>query len=248
MKSILRKIFYGVCVFFDYFLSDKNARILMYHSHLLAGAFFNVRPDDFSWQLDFLVKRGYKFVFIKDLTQMIKNKESLRKVIAITYDDGHRDFLSVAMPQFEKRNIPVTLFWPKGVENNLLKTSDGFDCPLLSVDEINILKNNKLVEVGSHGVSHRELVKLNEEELSIETKRLDGEFSFAYPRGKFFDREKEKVKESGFLSACSTNRGFVSLDSDLFELSRISIDSVTSKVAFRAKLSTLFGFYAKVRK
>lgn len=248
MKNILRKIFYKVCVLFDYFLFDKKARILMYHSHLLANAFFNVKPDDFSWQLDFLIKRGYKFVFVRDLVQMIKSKESLQKVIAITHDDGHRDFLSVAMPQLEKRNIPVTLFWPKGVENNLLKTSDGFDCPLLSLDEISILKNNKLVEIGSHGVSHRELIKLDEEELSIETKRLDGEFSFAYPRGKFFDREKEKVKESGFLSACSTNMGFVSLSSDLFELNRISIDSITDKLAFRSKLSTLFGFYAKVRK
>lgn len=247
MKNILRKIFYGICIFFDYFLSDNNARILMYHSHLLPNAFFNVKPEEFYWQLDFLKKKGYKFVFIKDLAQMIKNKESLRNIIAITYDDGHRDFISFALPEFEKRNIPVTLFWPKEVPNNILKTSDGVDCPLLTVDEINTLKSNKLVEIGSHGVSHRELTFLNDEDLLLETKRVD-EFSFAYPRGKFSEKVKEAIKKAGFLSACSTNRGFINDSSDLFELKRISVDRMTDKVAFKAKLSTLFGFYANVQK
>jgi len=247
MKNVLRKIFYRVCVFFDYFLSDDKARILMYHSHLLPNAFFNVTPSEFYWQLDFLQSRGYKFVFIKDLAQKIKNKETLRNIIAITYDDGHKDFFLIALPEFEKRNIPITLFWPKGMQNNMLKTSDGVDCPLLSLDEISALKVNKLVEIGSHGVNHRELNTLNEEELFIETKRQD-EFSFAYPRGKFSERVKDAVKKAGFLSACSTLTGAVSMSSDLFELKRLSVDSMTSKIAFKAKLSTLFSFYANLQK
>lgn len=247
MKKILRKIFYRICVIFDYFLSDNNARILMYHSHLLPNAFFNVKPEEFYWQLDFLKNKGYKFVFIKELAQMIKNKESLRNIVAITYDDGHRDFISIALPEFEKRNIPVTLFWPKEVLNNILKTSDGVDCPLLTADEINTLKSNILVEIGSHGVSHKELTFLNEEDLLLEIKRID-EFSFAYPRGKFSEKVKDAVKKAGFSSACSTIVGTATHSADLLELRRLSVDSVTDKIAFRAKISTLFNFYANVFK
>jgi len=247
MKKILKIIFYSVCILGDLFLKDSKARVLMYHSHSLPKIFFNVTRDNLSWQLDFLLKRGYKFILAKDLAKMIHNKESLKNIIVITYDDGHIDFLETALPEFKKRNIPVTLFWPKEMKDNKMFTSDGTECLLISESQIAEIKEDKILEIGSHGLTHRELNSLSKEELISECRR-DEEVSFAYPRGKFGDREKGVVKESGFSISFSTKTGFVDLDTDTYEIPRISIDKETDKLAFRAKLSTLFGIYAKVRR
>lgn len=247
MKKIIKHIFYLVCILGDLFLKDNKARVLMYHSHLLPKVFFNVTPDNLSWQLNFLLKRGYKFIFAKDLVGMLARKESLKNIIVITYDDGHIDFLETAMPEFREKHIPVTLFWPKEMKENKMFTSDGTECLLINKSQIDEIKDEKILEIGSHGLTHRELTSLSNEELISECRR-DGGTSFAYPRGKFGQREKDVVKESGYSISFSTKTGFVDLDTDVYEVPRISIDVETDKLAFRAKLSTLFGIYAKVRR
>ena len=247
MKSILRILFYKVCILFDYFLTDNKARILMYHSFELPNVFFNVSFEDLEWQLDYLKKNEYVFLTQSQMVRKIKNKESLRKVVVITCDDGHRDYLTTALVEFEKRDISSTLFWPKRVDSNEIKTSDGVICKLLVEDEIVLLSKNPLVEIGSHAMTHRELINLSVNELMNEVARKS-ENSFAYPRGKFSKREIDFVQKAGYSSAVTTINGFVDQQSDLFSLPRISIDSKTDKLAFKAKLSTFFGMYAKVRR
>ena len=246
MKQFLKNIFYFKCAFWDFLLHDSKARILMYHSHELPNVFFNVSKEQLIWQLDYLQSHGYHFVTVSQLVEKMENKESLRNVIAITYDDGHRDFLTTALPEFIKRDIPVTLYFPKGMTGDTLVTSTGISCPLLEHEDIEQLKHNSLIEIGSHGVSHAEFPTVSDEMLAVELAR-EGEHSIAYPRGKYGAREVREVQKAGYTSAVTTISGFVGHKNDPFFLPRISIDRETNHLAFRAKLSTMFGFYASVR-
>jgi hypothetical protein len=246
MKKLLKKIFYTTCAVSDIFLRDNKARVLMYHSHELSDVFFNVSQDFFLKQLDFLQKNKFIFVTISQLVSKIKNKESLRNVLAITHDDGHADYLTVAYTELLKRNIHGTLYFPYDMKNNTLITSTGVSCRLLTQDQVQELAKNSLIEIGSHSMTHPELVTLSDEQLVQELFHTN-EKTFAYPRGKFGQREKEAVIMAGYESAVTTHEGFITHTTDLFEIPRISIDQTMNMLDFRAKLSTLYGWYVTVR-
>ena len=256
MKKILRKLLYQVCIFADVFLKDKNARILMYHSHRMSQVFFNVSENDLKWQLSYLKNNGYQFVTMAQLVSKIKNKDSLQNMIAISYDDGHKDFLDIFNSLYSPMKIPVTLFWPTRMPDNILVTSNKVVCELINKNDISILTQNPYFELGSHSCTHKELTHIGENDrkneiqiskMDIESYQSTNDISFAYPRGKYSTDLKAEAERAGYFSAVTTQSGMVGYSSDLFALPRISIDSATNQLAFKAKLSTLYGFYAKVR-
>ncbi len=251
-KGILKTIFYRFCVSLESFLKDKKARVLMYHSFKKAGVFFNVKPEDFVLQIDYLQKNDFIFVTVSELFEKIKNKKSVYKNIALTFDDGHKDFLDFAYPMLKERNIKSTLFWPTNMPSNILKTTTGMDCEILSFEDARKIFSDELVELGSHGATHREFTKISEIDLENEIgqskediKNITGFYpeSIAYPRGKFNQGVIEKVCLSGFKYGLTVKEGAVGKNTDLFRIPRISIDSSVDMLKFKAKLSS---FYAIV--
>jgi peptidoglycan/xylan/chitin deacetylase (PgdA/CDA1 family) len=254
MRKILRNIFYAVCAFFDYVIKERNAHILMYHS-FSGDLFFSVSRENFERQIQYLRKRNYIFTNLHGLIDRMNKEQSIKKHVVISIDDGHQDFKDVALPIIEKYNIPVTLFWPTGMPDSILRLSTGENCSILSKKDIMDIAGHPLVELGSHSVSHQELPFITTEALHhelidsfLEIKELTrGDVSFAYPRGKFNDVVKKSTSLCGYYCACTVIPGVVTPTSDRYALSRISIDRETSMLAFKAKLSWLFKLYAIVR-
>lgn len=252
MKSFLKKIFLRISILSNFFLRDSSARILMYHSFNLPEVFFNVKKEDFIKQIDFLLQKGYQFYSLTQLTQRMKRKESLKKIIVLTFDDGHEDFVEVVLPIIRERKIPVVLFWPCAVEHDVLNTTGGVSCKILSLSQIREVAKDPLVEICAHGSSHCELTRLQEDGVERELQesfRATLEFnktpSFAYPRGKYNDMIVSLVQKNNFVSGCTVDEGSVSLGTPLFKLPRLSIDSQVNFFVFRVKLTT---FYCLVKK
>ena len=76
IKGILKTIFYKICVLLESLLGDKKARILMYHSFKKDDVFFNVKPESFLEQINYLQEKSFTFITVSELFTKIKNKEN----------------------------------------------------------------------------------------------------------------------------------------------------------------------------
>lgn len=124
----------------------------------------------------------------RNYSGMVKGvDESLRKnnCISFTFDDGFTDLYSVAYPIMKMYQIPFTVFI---IEEFIGKS--GY----MTLEQIKELVANPLVEIGSHGYSHKNLTELYEEEIVDEIlgtkERLESLFQtkidkFAYSHGQY---------------------------------------------------------------
>jgi len=58
---------------------------------------------------EFILKlkaKGYEFISIDRLYEILQNKEKVKKQIVFTLDDGYKDNYKIAYPIFKKYNIP----------------------------------------------------------------------------------------------------------------------------------------------
>lgn len=130
-----------------------------------------------------------------------------RGLVAITFDDGYRDNLTVALPLLEKFRLPMTLFVTAGFLGR-----DGY----LSKEELRQMSQHPLVTIGAHGLWHRhfnllthdearfELVESRRELERITGKRVD---LLAWPFGEC-DTALEKLSvECGYRASWSVWKG-----------------------------------------
>ena len=75
------------------------------------------------------------------------------RLVAITFDDGYRDNLTVALPLLEKFGLPMTLFVTAGFVGR-----EGY----LSKEELREISKHPLVTIGAHGLSHRDFTRLSD--------------------------------------------------------------------------------------
>lgn len=140
--------------------------ILVYHTISVQPepleANIDISPKRFETHLQWLAKRREK---ITSLENLLSVPESDRR-IAITFDDGFKDNLTVALPLLEKYDFPMTVF----VATDFIGKED-----FLTKSELKTLADHPLVTIGSHGASHRHFPKLDKEEARfelIESKRI----------------------------------------------------------------------------
>lgn len=102
----------------------------------------------------------------------------------------------------------------------------------LKPEEVHLLAQDGLIEIGSHTVSHPLLSSLPSAEQAREireSKRALEELterpvtSFAYPYGRYTTETASLVRESGFLSACAAEGTVTQAKTDLFQLPRCPV-------------------------
>jgi peptidoglycan/xylan/chitin deacetylase (PgdA/CDA1 family) len=133
--------------------------------------------------------------------------------VAITFDDGYRDNLYVALPLLEKFKLPMTLFVAAGMVGQ-----DGF----LSADELREISRHPLVTIGAHGLTHRHFTKLPIAEARfelLESRRVLESLTgkpidlMAWPYGECNARLEQLSSECGYRAAWSVWKGRNSLHS-----------------------------------
>src|SRR5262249_15508881 len=122
--------------------------VLMYHSVGAATAHFNVTPEAFRAQMDFLSANGFTVPPFDAVVKRAKAGET-GKLAAITFDDGYRDFIPNALPVLAAKRFPATMF---------LITGKMGAAPFMSWAEAGDILRQPGIEAGSHTVSHPKLV------------------------------------------------------------------------------------------
>lgn len=190
--------------------STGGMRIVMYHSiadnpndpHAVA-------PAEFARQIEELVRSGCDVIDLPEALQDLRSGNYPGKVV-LTFDDAYEDFLLNAVPILKKHNLPATVFAPTGL---IGKTAiwDTHDKSKLLMNWEQLKEIHRLgFGVGSHTVSHPNLIRCDAHQLAHELEysldilqqRLDKVTPvLSYPGGHFTKRERKAAQQAGYSAA-----------------------------------------------
>jgi len=186
---------------------------------------FAVSPEAFRSQMAMLRSAG-QVVPLGEALDRLTHEERESSSVALTFDDGTRDFLENALPVLEQLHLPATLYVsPERVG------SPGF----LDWSELKRMVG-PIVAVQSHGLDHRSLGRMDSVELwrqvdqskkILEDRLACPVTSIAYPYGTIMDfdaRVKESVRRAGYQCGCSSVNGINHPGADRYELRRTKIE------------------------
>lgn len=217
------KYFLLLCL--SYLYLNANAHIFVYHrfgdsKHEST----NTSLQELEKEFEYFKANNYKVVTVSKIVEKLKNKEQIpNNWVAFTIDDAYKSFYQNGLELFKKYNYPFTLF--VYVEATQKKYPD-----FMTWDEIK--EASKYGEIELHSYSHKQLVKLTNEEIIKDTNLALEIFeknlgfkpkAYSYPYGEYDERVKNEIKNFDFEYIMNQNNGSVNEKSDLFDLNRIAL-------------------------
>lgn len=245
---------------------ERQIPVLMYHSVCVnrrVNSEYVLTPEKFRADMEYLIARGYKFVSFSEIYDYYTGKGSLpEKPVAVTFDDGFLNNLTVVLPVLEELNIKANINVVGSYTqkySDITDRSESYAC--LTWDDVNTLKNSGLVEIGSHtwdmhdlgerrGCSKKrgETDEAYRAALDSDVKKLNAALSencgitpsvFAYPYGETSEGAQEVLEANGFtvLLTCEEKINAVSCGgAGTLTLGRINRASSCSTEEFFDKL------------
>jgi peptidoglycan/xylan/chitin deacetylase (PgdA/CDA1 family) len=175
--------------------------------------------------------------------------EASRNYIALTFDDGLSSFAENALPELEKRDIPVALFVVAGKPGTIPAwasySSDAIPMErMLSEEQLRNLSRKVLV--GSHSFTHSMLTKLDSAEARYEIqesrRKLESILGhkvtlFSFPYGAFTDELVAYCKAAGYERVFTIVPVLAFSDPREFVSGRIHVDPTDWCLEFRLKIA-----------
>jgi peptidoglycan/xylan/chitin deacetylase (PgdA/CDA1 family) len=199
----------------------------------------------FARQMDVLTERA------KTVPVDVKNKLGAGSChVAVTFDDGFVSVVENALPELALRNIQSALFIPTaylGQSQGWIddrRSKDYFEV-IVTPEQIRSL-NRDLVSIGSHGITHRNLLSLSEEDarrelegskLTLEEITGNTVKLIAFPHGAFDRRLLEMAKEAGYERAFTILPELAFSRPGEYATGRIDVSPLDWPLEFRLKIS-----------
>lgn len=214
------------------YAEEAIVTILAYHNFTKdEGSSYDMNITEFEKQIDYLAAHNYSVISLSELLKGLKTGQLPPKPIAITIDDGFKSIYTLAYPVLKKYNFPATLFlYTSFIEKNSYS---------LTWEEIREMANHNF-EIGSHTLSHYNLLKYQKNEnyeaylarirreifLSKEIleSKIGGKVKFfAYPYGAYSTIIKNLVIQADYDGILNVNSMNNTLNTDPFSLNRQTI-------------------------
>ena len=218
------------------------ARVLTYH-RVGPDRFdpFCIDPRGFESQVKLLSEQG-RAINLSSLRDFLAGRADLpANACLVTIDDGMISTLTEVLPVLAKWGVPAIAF----VSANLLGRASGqYGERYLTWDELKIVADSGLVEVGSHAYSHRSLGSMPADEARAEilkSRDVLQQFlgrdvcSFAYPfgtRGDFNDSTEQALRDAGFSIAFHSMHGPIRRGMNALSLPRVKVEGGESLFLF----------------
>ena len=218
--------------------SDKDRRVLMYHSLKadVIGDVYGIYQIDellFSNHIQWLDQLNEIKVVALESINVNNNSQ-----VVITFDEGYRDTLNIAAEILEKYNMPFTVFISPG----LIQSGDERYMDEFMLRELTKVKG---CSIGAHGYTHKSLIECDDSELKYEIedskKWLEDLLSMpvntmSYPYGAVNNRVYDQVKKAGYTIAATSQPGSNSEGVDNLRINRTDIWSVDDVKIFGQKV------------
>jgi len=207
---------------------------------------FAVRPRDLERHLDLVADGGYTALTISDLVAHFDRGEALPpRTIAITFDDGYDDNLTVAAPLLEARRLRATVY----VTTGFLPGCPGSDAVIAPGRMIGWDRLGELeaagMEIGAHSHTHPQLDLLSRAAAGRQIRQSrdllevglgHAVSSFAYPHGYATPWVRDEVRRCGFNSACGVRNAFSHVNDNHWLLARLTVMDTTTAAQVEAWL------------
>ena len=174
--------------------------------------------------------------------------------MAITFDDGFRDFGEVAWPVLRDLGLSAMVYIPTDCIDGPERW-DGTHRPLMSWDEVRRL-DAEGVNFGNHTATHADLSRLSSEMIATEIERAGARMlaetgrrpvHFAPPYGRSSPEVRRAVARHHHTSV-GTRLATAHKTSDPYELPRIEMFYYTDIRRWRAHLDGRGGAYLRLRR
>ena len=163
---------------------------------------------------------------------------------AITFDDAFENFIDVAYPELQRREVCSTMFV---ITDALGKTFGPADCTERVMSQQQLLElPESLVTIGSHTLTHPMLTRIEEEaareEIVGSRLRLEQMLNrtisvFSFPFGAFNERLIEICREAGYQRVFTTLPGFAFSGPGQFAVGRVRVDPTDWPLEFHLKVA-----------
>lgn len=224
----------------------KGLRILMYHA---VGTpiredvrnIYNISPSLFKAHMRFLYNK-YK-EFIVPLNEKNINNNSYQ--IALTFDDGYKDNLTVAAPLLVELGIPFTVFV---CTKPVIDKCAGF----LTPDDLIQLSKLPGVTIGSHTVNHLPLAECSSQVIYSELYNSKAYLedllnlnvnTLSYPHGSVDARVSDIASSIGYTTGATSKFDCNFAEVNNMMLSRTDIWSDDNNTVFAEKLNGDWDWY-----
>ncbi|MBI4720026.1 MAG: polysaccharide deacetylase family protein [Chitinivibrionia bacterium] len=194
---------------------------------------YAVALEEFSWQLEFIDRSGLRCRTVSEAAEELRAGRIPQGSIVLTFDDGNRSDFVHALPLLAARGFRATFF----ITADSIGKPDGLDGAMIRA------LAGAGMEIGSHGMTHRFLTELPEQEQRVEIETSQRELSgaaggriraFSPPGGRIDGRSAAIVRAASYESMCSSRFGFNGAGSDPFMLKRFPVTSGAARAAFAA--------------
>jgi peptidoglycan/xylan/chitin deacetylase (PgdA/CDA1 family) len=227
-------------------MNPGRSSILTYHSVDASGSVISISPRSFRGQMAWLAQAGIPVVPLDKI-------RTTPGGVALTFDDGFRNFFEHAFPILQEFRFPATVFVVSqycGARNNWPSQPSSPPVPRLDLMSWSELEEVSKAEIclGSHTATHPFLSRLSEREVedelrvsraSLEDRTAKAVDTFAYPYGDSTPAVRLSVARH-YRLACGTKLAFLSAGSDVFELPRLDVYYFQKRFWFEG-LSSLYG-------
>lgn len=242
-------------------LNRRRVAVVCYHSVTLRPEGIPRDPHrlhldarGFASHLDYLSRR-HRVVSLGEYVAARRGGRPLpRGSVVLTFDDGYRNFLTVAAPMLAARGLPAAVFVvtdkadAAGGGQGPREWAPADDRTYLSWPEVEALARTGRVEFGSHTCSHPRLDDLETEEAERElreshaaiARRLPGRpVAFSYPHGRWTPALSGLARDAGYDCALTVRMGLNGDSDDLYALRRVVVAADDDAATFAARVSGL---------
>jgi peptidoglycan/xylan/chitin deacetylase (PgdA/CDA1 family) len=202
----------------------------------------------FALQMKYLREYGYQALDLETATRSLQQGGRLEKSVVITFDDGYRDFYTIAYPILKENKLSATVFLVARFTTDQGTRVNGKQ--FMTWSQVREL-NSGGIRFGSHTLNHPQLKFLTAPEVdeevgrskrTIEDKIGSPVRSFSYPfafpetERAFISNLKNTLQRHGYKNGVSTIIGTAGSNDDRFFLPRLPVNSFDDLRFFRAKL------------
>ena len=225
------KIFFALTLLFAaVFFSlpePKGFPILEYHNVTndteTFSLTYNVPPEEFSAQLDYLSQNGYTTITLQDFMRAAHGKGELpEKPIVLTFDDGYENNYTEMLPILEAHGMKAVVYV---IANNIGK--EGY----LSFEQLRDMQKRG-IEIGSHTADHIPLstfdddmvrYEIRDSKLLMEWNGLETIYSLSYPNGDYKKSYEKILREENYLTAVTGDAGLNNFETNPYFLQRVHV-------------------------